>query len=680
MVTLAHALTPQVLGMPEIEPSINSVDVFDITDETIISYDSVGNVLSKYGDDTWKFETSKVSLLLNFNVDFMGIDEYTKQQIKMDLKSIQFTVMHTPSKHRSKVIVGFSRQKRVNTALRSIVEIALEHGFDFKLIFTGKYNHYLDDIMSPIIFEGLSYLLSAQAYLRSINIDFLEGKIPLISSFEKYVAAKNKELNSSGKQQTLPIPERIYLLALEKIEHDLNVIDESLLDKLFLELAKNTNNPLYGLKKGDQICKFRRKYADEYRAVLEKNNWSTLPPNYDFGVSDLDNAEALQNIYMQLDKGLSDQSVSGLRAYLTDVQKKCFRALIAYTGGRLSDISFLNSNALVIHKVAEKSFPLLYGEVQKGTIIDDDVEFWVTNEVGQKAFNIAKKISDFIYETALNKNFQNVPEEERLLFVSQAHSRTSNRKHNTVKMTLAFYEMRVHSAVIDGDDRIELMRLDPSLELERDSLAEGYKWEFKAHQFRRSLSLYAMASGAVSLPSLRRQLRHLGEAMTLYYSGGSCAASNILYKNNSFAKECASSKSASTAIALHKFVVSDERIYGGMGRHLEKNPQLKNIILDQDISETKKMVERGELSFSETALGGCGETGNCDFRPFSLMDSSHCIDCNKSYHKLSVINKTILIFEVSLDDIPLNTRQRKWRELQIKELKDLRDSHVAQQE
>ncbi len=677
MVNLANTLVPQVKEMPQTELKINSYGFFEVTDETIISYYEDGSILSKYGDDTWKFETKKETLFLYFNIEFDGILEAKKKQIKRDLKSLQFAILHTPSSKKSQVKSGFNRQKKANNALRAMMKTALEQGFDFKFIFTGNYNHYLEDVLTKEICKGLNSMLAAQAYFKGANLDVLDGISPVRKPFEDYFSLKSKELDSDT-QQTLAIPERIYLLALEKIEQDLNAIDEGLLGDVISELTKNAENPLYGLERKEQTRAF--KLTDEYHTLLKQHNRTKLPRNYDFGVPTLSHAIDLPNVFKRLDGSLSIKNFAGLREYLTQVQKKCFRALVAYSGGRLNDISYLTSNAFVVHEVGGQSFPLLYGEVQKGVLTDDDVEFWVTNEVGQKAFNIAKKISDFIYKTAVNKNYKGVSEEEKLLFPSKKVSRLKRGKHTVFLFGNTFFEMEIDGSVIDESDRIELMRLDPSLDLEREDVAEGYQWTFKTHQFRRSLSLYAMASGAVSLPSLRRQLRHLVEAMTLYYSGGSCAASNIIEKKGSFAKECAEAKSASTAIALHKFVASDEMIFGGMGRHLDKNQELKNIILDQDTTETRKMVERGELSYDETALGGCGETGNCDYRPFALMDPSHCTHCEKTYHKVSTMNKAIEVFEVSLQYIPLNTRQHKWRELQIQDLKQVRDSHLDQQQ
>src|SRR5690606_37768167 len=45
----------------------------------------------------------------------------------------------------------------------------------------------------------------------------------------------------------------------------------------------------------------------------------------------------------------------------------------------------------------------------------------------------------------------------------------------------------------------------------------GSIWRFTAHQFRRSLAYYVAQSAHVSLPSLKRQLKHISRQMTIYY-------------------------------------------------------------------------------------------------------------------------------------------------------------------
>lgn len=674
MAKLDNVFYPEVMGMPKAQQPVNSYGFFDVNEQTIISTNDDG-LTYRYEDDTWRFENKKDVLSIHFSFDTSSLTEAQILKIKDNLKQIHFALLHTPtSGNKAQQKYGFSRQRIANYALRFLIELAISNNIPYQQFFSGKYNHYLEDLLTPRICRGLKYVIEAHAFFKNTRFTAFQKLIPLKKSFSQFIYKKHKEFNLD-KQQTYPIPERIYLKALNKIEDDLDKIDSKLLDQIINILTKNSANPLYALPRSEQVLKFKN--TPEYKILLKENNWSRLSKQYKFEALD-EEGSGVKKIYKKLDDDLTKKSLDGLRKYLTQVQKICFKALVAYTGGRLGDISYLNSDCLKTHKVGKKKFPLIYGEVQKGAVIDKDVEFWVTNEVGEKAYALAKKISDFIYESAKNPIYQQIPLVDRLLFVSQYSSMKKQYKHIvTSDLEKVFSLLRIEDVVITEDDRIELFRLDPNIDLESKDIVEGSKWFFTTHQFRRSLALYAMASGAVSIPSLRRQLRHLREAMTLYYSGGSCMASNIIDNSKSFAKECHETKSVSTAIALHKFVVTDEKIFGGMGRHLDKNLNMKDIILNQDITETQMMVERGELAWSETALGGCGETGNCDYRPFAFWDTSHCTQCDKAYHKVSVMDKTIQKFEVSLEHISVNTRQHKWREMQIEDMKLLRDSHLA---
>lgn len=673
MAKLKELFYPQVMGMPEVLQRVNSDGFFDVNGNTIISIKDDGTVY-RYEDDIWKFETKKETLSIHFSFDTSDLSQVQAAKVKEQFKQIHFALLYTPtSGNIVQQINGFNRQRIVNYALRFLIEFAISNNLEFQNFFTGKHNHYLEDALTPRVCKGLKYVIEAYTFFKKTKFTSFQKILPLKNTFSQFIYQKHKEF-SQDKQQTYPIPERIYLKALNKIEEDLRNIDGDLINQIIHHLTRNLENPLYGLPRSEQVFKFKN--TSEYTTLLKKRNWSRLSKQYTFDVPDEEDS-GVEKIYKKLAGELKKNSLNGLRKYLTHVQHICFRALVAYTGGRLSDISYLCSDCLKIHQVGKKKFPLIYGEPQKG-IVADDVEFWVTNEFGEKAQTIAKKISDFLYETATNPIHRQISSEEKLLFVSQYSSTYKHCKHIvTSNLENAFSLMKVDDVVINEEDRIELLRLDPNINLEAEDISEGSIWKFKTHQFRRSLALYAMASGAVSLPSLRRQLRHLGEAMTLYYSGGSCAASNILDKQNSFARECSETKSASTAIALHKFVISDEKLFGGMGRHLNINPDLKNIIINQDTTEIQVMVERGELAYSETALGGCGETGNCNYRPFAFWDTSHCTNCDKAYHKVSVMDKTIQLFEASIKGIPINSRQYQWRKNQIQDMKQLRASYLT---
>lgn len=647
-----------------------------ITEDTVISVDDNGKPMSYFENDVWELSTSKSKTYLRFEMD--ADESAAHKQIVNDIKTLQYLSFYRPVKSSKRIKDGFDAQKTINNSLRAVSSLCIDEGLSVSQIFTGNYNHYLEDrALSHSDYAGLSYLLGLSSALEARNLATLINIAPVKRAFKGFVQKKIVELKPEHNQ-TLPIPERIYLKALELIELDLNGINSRTLTLALREIEKNIKNPSYGLEKTTQKTHFRE--TEEYKKILAENDWFRLPNGYDIFLPGDSNNPEIKTVYEKLGLDSENSSILDIREWISKVQIICFRALIAYTGARLSDIHYLKSNSLKIHKVGNKKYPVLYGEVQKGVNTDDDVEFWVTNKMGEKAFNLAQRISKFIYEHSMNSKFDVVPEDNRLLFASLKLSQNEDREHNPINLGTVFSSFCPEDIVISKDDLRELSLLAPALDLDREDVQEQIQWKFTAHQFRRTLALYSMASGAVSLPALRRQLRHLGEAITLFYSDGSCAASNILLVNKSFAKECNESKSASTAIALHKFVSSEERMFGGMGQHLHKNDYLNTIIVDQDRTELTRMIERGEVAYTETALGGCAESGPCEQRQFALTEVEPCLFCDKAMHSLTRINKSVQVIEVSLDSMIPNTRQYKWREKSIQNLKKTRDSYVAEME
>lgn len=677
MVELETEIYSYVASMPEPKSSllINGNDHSPlITEDTVISVDIHGCVKSYFKDDVWTLETSKNRTYLRF--ERPSQESENSRQILNDVKTLQYLSFFRPMK-KSITKDGIQGQKQINNVLRAVSSVCLDKSLSISHIFSGNYNHHFDnEHFGYKEFVGLSYILDASSFFQGQNLSTLSSLVPLKPGFRHFVNSKIKELAPENKQ-TLPIPERIYLGALEQIEDDLKRVDKQVLNSALLIIEKNIKNPLYGVSRKTQVQLLRK--SGEYERLCANNDWSRLPVGYEIGVPDNKHPE-MQWTLKKLGVDSEKASIQNIQVWISKVQEICYRALVAYTGARLGEVQHLKSNSLKMHTIGNKKYPLLYGEGEKGLNIDFEVEFWVTNDVGEKAFRLAQRISKFIYVHATNPNFKSVHENERLLFPTLFSSQSNKQKHKPFFPGLYFACLKVDGARIKENDLTELNLLVPDLDLEREELHEEKSWHFTAHQFRRSLALYAMASGAVTLPSLRRQLRHLGEAITLFYSKGSCAASNILSVNRSFAKECNDSKPASTAIALHKFVVSEERIFGGMGQHLHRNDYLKTIIVDQDRTEVTKMVERGEIFYSETALGGCAETGNCDYRPFALTEFSHCQTCEKSMHKLSKVDKTINLYEISLNKLQPNTRQYKWRESNIQSLKKTRSTYLAEME
>jgi hypothetical protein len=215
MAKLKAPILPQIKGMPEVEATFDSFGLFQVDSNTIISLDEDGKVLSLYGDNIWIFESKKENLLLHFDFDCDSTNSITET-----LKAIQFALLHTPSVSHAKVKNGFNRQRTLNFALRTVAEMVIEHDLDFRQVFSGKYNHFLEEIMAFRVCTGLKHLIDSYVFFKSHQFNQLVNLVNLKKAFQTFILKNYKELEEDGKP-TLPIPERLYLMALDSIEADL---------------------------------------------------------------------------------------------------------------------------------------------------------------------------------------------------------------------------------------------------------------------------------------------------------------------------------------------------------------------------------------------------------------------------------------------------------------------------
>lgn len=205
--------------------------------------------------------------------------------------------------------------------------------------------------------------------------------------------------------------------------------------------------------------------------------------------------------------------------------------------------------------------------------------------------------------------------------------------------------------LITETDFLELQASDPKRDFSLEpEFQVGSPWPFRTHQFRRSLAYYGRSSGFISLPTLRRQFKHLTTQMSRYYGNNferlktifgyyDPEADDFILPKNHVLFEYQAGVPMSIAYDLldHAFG-SDSPIFGGTGTYIS-NQRKK---LDQgDIhivdvrKETEKLAAEGKISYKSTILGACTYSGNCEF--YLLGDAGPCTNCDESIiekHKL----------------------------------------------
>ena len=105
----------------------------------------------------------------------------------------------------------------------------------------------------------------------------------------------------------------------------------------------------------------------------------------------------------------------------------------------------------------------------------------------------------------------------------------------------------------------------------------------------------------VSIPSLRRQLKHITNEMSTYYAKGSSYAQNLInQEKDHFGKEWQETQSISSALSyIANVLLSEEPLVGGHGNWVEHRlKNNKNTVIMESREETIKRFKKGELSHS----------------------------------------------------------------------------------
>jgi hypothetical protein len=325
----------------------------------------------------------------------------------------------------------------------------------------------------------------------------------------------------------------------------------------------------------------------------------------------------------------------------------------AYSGMRRSEVEGLRLGCIKKSTVAGKTSYFITGATTKQKGGHSQAARWVTSPEGARAIKCAEQIAGAIYSIIDIDLDTKKPYKAKLpLFVSikylkPTESQSSvDRKNISISHLAAAWRPEFISCIsttITEEDIEELEYVDPHRPWRDEcEFKIGTFWPLTTHQFRRSLALYASRSGLVSLPSLRRQLKHITEAMTLYYARGSAFAKDLMSGTRHFGKEYWIAQPESEALAYIKHVLmSDEKLFGGYGGRVF-GPGSKEKLTgtySEDRDRTIARARRGELSYKETVLGGCTEPGTCDKK--ALRSIVSCLNCAQAVIKLSKLEVVV---------------------------------------
>lgn len=443
----------------------------------------------------------------------------------------------------------------------------------------------------------------------------------------KVLSARSADVKKQQKQ-TPPIPSAIYSSILSSLMGELD--DWQLVASECLKLLEDCGkDPCYGRHDRVQRIWFARGAF---------GNFNPLPQWED--VASFRLREYLRS------KGVPD-NVVGLGNIVVEVQAVTKLIIQAFTGMRDNEALCLPYDCLITNMLGGRKHRLVQGYTTKLSKSLKAVR-WVTNEAGQRAVEIAQKIAAAIYAACgASVEVDKRPGRKmnsRPLFVSLAYTYAcSSRRRFNLKDHFFPVDLGLHKfdrllsrvlPVIREEHLVELEQIDEHRAWRSETKFRlGSPWPLRTHQFRRSLALYAQRSGLVTLPSLRRQLQHLTDEMSRYYSRGSEYAKDIFADSQSdsqhFCFEWQNTRAESEAISYVKNVLlSDQKLFGGHAAFVaQRFYAVDQVLTHRARAETVRMFKNGQLHYRETLLGGCVRQDECE-RPALDWMNLECISNN----------------------------------------------------
>lgn len=284
-------------------------------------------------------------------------------------------------------------------------------------------------------------------------------------------------------------------------------------------------------------------------------------------------------------------------------------------------------------------------------------EAWLASNEVIKAVKVAQAICRGI-STIYGVNAEEMPLFLNPAIISRSATQIGVALWNEESKPRALMSM----VTIDKADMDELSATDPGRNFGADPKFQiGKPWPLSSHQFRRSLAFYGSSSGFVSLPSLKKQFKHLTSQMTRYYANNfenlktifgfyDAEKGKFILPKNHVAFDFQMGMPMSVAYDLVSELLGAENpLFGGVGGYADKQRQR---LADGEVSiadvraETEKQVSNGHIWYRPTLLGGCTKAGQCD--EYLLGDFTACLACEGAIIKPENVSIAISESEAEL--------------------------------
>ncbi|RZF28227.1 hypothetical protein EVC45_18070 [Paraburkholderia sp. UYCP14C] len=471
-----------------------------------MSYDTTGNVVSRFGDLSWDLSSMSTDGTSVKTLHFYAAEGASasglKSLIREQHKALVWLHMEAGKTRAWTTLLS------TNLALTAWCEKAANREMDLYTLLTSA--EWLTEGSREM---NTLYVDLTSAVLKTLWRHRQQLRAPEDVQLQKLRRVLNKEARSRPETRQTPlIPSRVYCAILAALGDRMSLIEHEL-DSLLSAYARD---------------RAVSRNAPENLTLRERNTFR---------------AETLADAVERM-KGLGYEPAPrvGVDKFIarriTEHQLALMLVVAAYSGMRVGEVSILPFDDVLVEfdHMGSTHFELqgythkLHNGVKRPTT-------WITSHQGAHAVRLAQRIASVIQQ---GQGLLPKAGQRALLFPSTVNPYRS-MSDTAVQRGLTSLR-KVLCPVIEQPDIDELDRLEMARGWARDDIVVGQRWPLAFHQLRRSLAVYAHRSGMVSLPALKAQLQHITQEMTAYYADGFSRAVNLVFDKMHFSYEWQAAK------------------------------------------------------------------------------------------------------------------------------------------
>ena len=588
-------------------PDILNLDVLDIDSingDFVISRDMDGTVLSRYKDMVWNFEPY--------------MSDPSQRPIFSFEKSIQ--------------------KKQINNVKKlMLLLIIYGNGRENSHYSVGTLKHYFISLLKPLSSFSSQNKVNINECLedKTLLMRYIEQEcknrqsvalLIVLLSFLYYKNNNQTKINYKHDDEVIQKLQHLRNIFAKELHQTeiipLRILSESLSQRW--EQIKEVEKNIQGIKT------FLKLFLENYTFGSSKYRYSKV---LSF------NGQAKRCHIFKIFEKYNIKNRRDFLEFIIKIQGTCIHLIHAYTGMRRGEV--LNLTNKCIQEVSSESGVCYLISTTSKLKGRKETEKWVTSKETKRIILLLNALNEPT-EQYSTKEFSDLP-----LFVSfftllkkNIAKKTIAKKNFDSRAQLPLNNIKI-TITVEDKEQIEYIDFTGRMK----DIEVGQVWNFKSHQYRRSLVIYSIQSGIVSLGTLQKQLKHIFREMTLYYANGASLARKIfdVHKEHISRDFDKLKPEIDALVYIRDVLFSDEKLYGTHGKQIEKNKDntqqdLDIFLADNRENITKKFLQ-GEIAYKETAIGACVSIEACDS---SLTRSfTACIECDSSILKKSNLVNTI---------------------------------------